>query len=61
MEEATLPCPYCGETIVLDVEPGDLDHRYIEDCPVCCRPIELHARSAVDGTLEHLEASREGD
>ena len=32
-------CPYCGEQAeaVLDLSGGD--QTYIEDCPVCCRPI----------------------
>ena len=34
-------CPYCGESIssVLDLSVGG--QRYIEDCEVCCRPIEI--------------------
>ena len=27
---------------------------YIEDCPVCCRPIELHLRTGDDGDFEGL-------
>lgn len=32
-------CPYCGEECeaVLDLSGGD--QQYVEDCPVCCRPI----------------------
>ncbi|ATR81769.1 CPXCG motif-containing cysteine-rich protein [Pseudomonas sp. FFUP_PS_473] len=32
-------CPYCGEEFeaVLDLSGGDQE--YVEDCPVCCRPI----------------------
>lgn len=32
-------CPYCGEPAeaILDLSAGDQE--YIEDCPVCCRPI----------------------
>ncbi len=35
-------CPYCGEEIsfVLDLSAGS--QSYIEDCEVCCRPIEIH-------------------
>ena len=34
-------CPYCGEEIsmVLDVSVGR--QTYIEDCEVCCKPIEI--------------------
>jgi hypothetical protein len=61
MDEATVSCPYCGETIVLDVEAANLPQRYVEDCPVCCRPIEIHAQPDPAGRLERLETCREGD
>ncbi|MGA8871310.1 MAG: CPXCG motif-containing cysteine-rich protein [Candidatus Acidiferrales bacterium] len=34
-------CPYCGEEIsmVLDVSAGG--QTYVEDCEVCCQPIEI--------------------
>lgn len=34
-------CPYCGEEIsmVLDLSAGS--QTYIEDCEVCCQPIEV--------------------
>lgn len=35
-------CPYCGEPIELYVdESGGVEQRYIEDCSVCCRPLEI--------------------
>lgn len=39
LETESYDCPYCGEPAeaVLDLSGGD--HEYIEDCPVCCRPI----------------------
>ncbi|MGD0962688.1 MAG: CPXCG motif-containing cysteine-rich protein [Candidatus Acidiferrales bacterium] len=39
--EHCFPCPYCGEEIsmVLDLSVGR--QSYIEDCEVCCKPIEI--------------------
>ncbi len=39
--EYSFNCPYCGEEIsmVLDLSAGG--QSYIEDCEVCCRPIEI--------------------
>lgn len=34
-------CPYCGETIEIVVDFSIEQQSYIEDCFVCCRPIEL--------------------
>ncbi|MGB3128046.1 MAG: CPXCG motif-containing cysteine-rich protein [Pseudomonas sp.] len=47
LETESYDCPYCGEPAeaVLDLSGGD--QSYIEDCPVCCRPIifdlQVHA------------------
>ena len=37
-------CPYCSEAIELEIyESGGRTQRYVEDCAVCCQPIEIHA------------------
>ena len=36
-------CPYCGEAIQLLVDCSIPDQEYIEDCQVCCRPIQIRA------------------
>jgi hypothetical protein len=48
--EAFCVCPYCGESVDfwLD-ESGGRSQHYVEDCAVCCRPIELHVRVEEDG------------
>ncbi|GAB3730897.1 CPXCG motif-containing cysteine-rich protein [Luteimonas pelagia] len=40
-EACIVSCPYCGESFEALVDPGADDARYVEDCPVCCRPIEM--------------------
>ena len=45
-----LPCPYCGEPIEITFdEGGGPEQRYIEDCQVCCRPIEVAASLGEEG------------
>lgn len=40
--EREIGCPYCGETISIWVDPGGgEDQSYVEDCQVCCKPIEI--------------------
>ena len=34
-------CPYCWERISMILDASEEDSDYIEDCEVCCRPIEL--------------------
>lgn len=51
-------CPYCGESFetLLDLSGGAA--RYVEDCPVCCRPIELQLEIGDDGELAGLTLLR---
>ncbi len=36
-----ITCPYCGEKIELVLDCSVSEQDYIEDCEVCCRPINL--------------------
>ncbi|HLQ12404.1 MAG TPA: CPXCG motif-containing cysteine-rich protein [Steroidobacteraceae bacterium] len=51
-------CPYCGEpfTTLLDLSAGSAS--YIEDCQVCCQPIEFCVHAGAGGELESLELRR---
>jgi endogenous inhibitor of DNA gyrase (YacG/DUF329 family) len=51
----TVTCPYCGAPTDVHVEGGA--GGYIEDCTVCCQPIELTVRVDENGNVE-LEARR---
>lgn len=39
-------CPYCGENIQILVDDSIEKQTYIEDCSVCCQPIELEVTVA---------------
>ena len=39
LQESSIYCPYCGESIEVLLNPEDVGSEYIEDCQVCCRPI----------------------
>ena len=34
-------CPHCGEAFEMCVDPGEEGQDMVQDCQVCCRPIEL--------------------
>lgn len=34
-------CPYCGEVFDVAVDPSQEFQSYVEDCQVCCKPIQL--------------------
>ncbi len=40
-QEQYVQCPYCGEMISFVVDLSVGDQAYVEDCEVCCRPIEV--------------------
>ncbi|KGI78870.1 CPXCG motif-containing cysteine-rich protein [Oleiagrimonas soli] len=44
LESVAATCPYCGEPIELTVDCTVEAQRYIEDCEVCCRPIDIEVR-----------------
>jgi len=58
---SSVDCPYCGEPFeaVLDEYSGSQD--YIEDCPVCCRPIEFRLQVDPDGEQVTLDLYREDE
>lgn len=61
LESTEIICPYCGERIVLEVDCSAGDQRYIEDCQVCCAPIELSVRLAPDGSFSDVIARRDDE
>lgn len=55
--ETEVRCPWCGEVYPTTVDTSQGDHTTIEDCAVCCRPIELTV-ACEPGDLRFVEAAR---
>ena len=51
LTEKSVSCPYCGEMINILIDPADLNQQYIEDCQVCCQPINFLVSDSVNGGL----------
>jgi hypothetical protein len=49
LAEIRSTCPYCGEPVDLLVDGSVPEQRYVEDCPVCCRPMVVWARIGPEG------------
>jgi hypothetical protein len=45
-------CPYCGETIEIDIEVLEEAQTFIEDCSVCCRPIQYSVSTNAEDEIE---------
>jgi hypothetical protein len=41
MVEVKVQCPYCWESFQLLIDASIENQEYIEDCEVCCRPIDF--------------------
>ena len=58
--EAAVECPYCGESVVIAIDPGSGESQeYVEDCQVCCRPWRvtvMYHGGAADVSLTPLDA-----
>ena len=49
LTEQAIGCPYCGESITVLIDDSVAEQQYIEDCEVCCRPIDFHVSTDTDG------------
>lgn len=51
-------CPYCGELITTRLDLSAGSQSYVEDCQVCCQPMQMAVSVAQDGSLESVSADR---
>ena len=47
-------CPYCFELISMLLDPSLPHQNYVEDCEVCCNPIEITCEFN-DGNLVYFD------
>lgn len=60
VQESIVSCPYCGESISILVDGSVEEQQYIEDCEVCCRPMDIKVIVAANGSVR-LDVRREND
>ncbi len=51
-ENTPVQCPYCGEWVDLQLDLSVPSQDCIEDCQVCCRPMDISMRQTADGAFE---------
>lgn len=59
MEEHFFQCPFCWEEISMLLDPSVSDQVYVEDCEICCNPLEIHVKF-VNQTLVQFEILSNG-
>jgi transcription elongation factor Elf1 len=48
-------CPYCWQEISMVLDVSEPHQTYVEDCEVCCKPIEVEY-TLQDETVSEFEA-----
>jgi transcription elongation factor Elf1 len=61
LESITIDCPYCGESFSTQVDVSAGSQNYIEDCAVCCRPIEMFVEVGDDDELVAVRVATDRD
>ena len=58
--DAPYGCPSCGAENAVGVDPaGGRRQRFVEDCPVCCRPLVFAVTIDRDGDVLVQSVERE--
>jgi len=52
-------CPHCGEQISVILDLAAPEQAYVEDCEVCCRPIEIRY-TVEEGEIAEFDAAASG-
>ena len=61
LETIVIHCPYCGEGYETVVDTSAGSQRYVEDCAVCCKPIEIAVSVSDDGELQGVSTTTDRD
>ncbi len=61
IEFVVIHCPYCGEAFETSVDTSAGAQAYVEDCAVCCRPIEIRLRVDAEGNLVDVDTRSDRD
>ena len=59
MIEHYFDCPHCWETQLKMIDPSVDEQNFIEDCEVCCNPLEFNL-SVINNNLESFSVNSIG-
>ena len=59
-DTVSIACPYCDELFAISVDLSAGSCSYIEDCQVCCQPVEIGCEIDDQGALQAIKAERSG-
>ena len=65
ISERRICCPFCGQSITVVIDGSAGSQSYVEDCEICCRPMQISVQISVqipvevdDGTVVTVEVDR---
>lgn len=58
-EFVQIQCPWCSETLDLSVDLTTADRAWIEDCQVCCRPMQIAIKLDEAGAIRSISSRRD--
>ena len=59
LETRNVQCPYCGETVEVDIELLEEAQTFIEDCSVCCHPIQYEVATNSEDEVDVIASRSE--
>jgi hypothetical protein len=57
-EFVVVGCPYCGECFETSADASAGPCKYVEDCQVCCQPIEMDLLVDANGEFRQIVVRR---
>ncbi len=57
-EFVAIQCPWCGERLEAHIDVTAGEQSYIEDCQVCCQPMQLTMELEDNGALRAVRVQR---
>jgi transcription elongation factor Elf1 len=61
LETTFINCPYCGEEFEISADCSAGSQQYVEDCAVCCQPIDISIEVDARAQLLAVHARRGDD
>jgi hypothetical protein len=59
IDSSFVRCPYCGERFEAVIDASGGTAVYVEDCPVCCRPITIRLEADEEGNVAGVDLERD--
>ena len=56
-KEISVRCPFCAQNIEVLIDMSVTSQNYLEDCSVCCRPIQFEV-TIQNGELEWVDLQK---